>query len=404
MRTDYTSPMSSEKNLKLINFFAFFAGSWFFIPILLPYCQDHIGVGYRELMFSEAIFAATCVLLDVPTGWVSDVWRRKNTLALGAAMVFVGEGILLFASSFWHLIFSQVLMGVGISLFNGTHTALLYDTLLSLGRTEEYRRREGKRQALTLYGIAVAGTIGGFVYDANPFLPIVFSMIAIAIVFAVSCAMREPERHCQIGAKTPIRDILKTFKYVLRGHEEVGLVILLAAVLFSSTKGISWTQQPYYLALGIPKAYYGVLMALGWGLGGASSHMAHLLDGKINNFRALFAAWGLAILVCLGAGSHLGSSGVVLLMFGGSCIYGATSPRVNEIINKSADSSRRATLLSTQTFSASVLFVPVCSLIGWVADKQGIQTAHFFIAAWLGVLGIGLFLLKRSHALRMLKF
>jgi hypothetical protein len=159
-----------------------------------------------------------------------------------------------------------------------------------------------------------------------------------------------------------------------------------------------WSQQPYFMALNLPKEFYGIFMAIGWTLGGMSSHGAHLFDGKINIFRAMTVAFCAAIVACVGAGIYLGFSGVVLLMLGGSCIYGMTVPRVNEAINHGVGSERRATALSTQTLLGSALFIPVSSAIGWITDHGTIQEGLFGLATWLVLAGMGLLWLKIKRA------
>jgi uncharacterized membrane protein YfcA len=159
-----------------------------------------------------------------------------------------------------------------------------------------------------------------------------------------------------------------------------------------------WSQQPYFLALNLPKQYYGVIMSVGWVLGGLSSHWAHLFDGKINIFHALAFGWCASILACIGAGVYLGPPGIILLMLGGSCTFGMIVPRVNEAINKSVGSERRATALSTLTLLRSSIFIPISFLVGWATDRSTIRWGLFCLAAWLAVSGMGMLWLKIRRA------
>jgi MFS family permease len=386
--------MTIEKNLKLIGLYAFLSNALFIVPTLLPFYKEHIGVGYQGLLLGESAFAAACILFDVPTGWVSDVWRRKNTLMLASAVYAFGLSIYLFAHCLWQALVAEIFIGIGYSLFNGTHTAMLYDTLLSLGRTDEYRKREGKRQALSLYGVAFAGSLGGLLYSVNNYLPLLCAIGAQLIALVVAGALHEPERHKRLSEKHPVIDIFETVKYVVQGHAEIGVIIVTAATLFSATKIIMWSQQPYFLALDLPKPMYGVLMAGGWVLGGISSQVAHLLDGKIDNFRALAFGYVAAICVCISAGAYLGYSGIALLMLGGSCIYGIMSPRVNEVINRNIGSDRRATILSTLSLLNASFFIPISAVIGWATDKGTIQIGMFALAAWMVIAAGPVLLLK----------
>ena len=128
-------------------------------------------------------------------------------------------------------------------------------------------------------------------------------------------------------------------------------------------------------------------MAVGYSLGGLSSHLAHKLDGKVNTFRALIYAWLAAFLVCIGAAGIMGLPGIGLLMIDGSCIYGSTSPRVNEAFNRLVGSERRATILSTQSFMTNLLAIPISALTGWASGYGGVQTSLFMIALWLCIAG-----------------
>jgi hypothetical protein len=83
-------------------------------------------------------------------------------------------------------------------------------------------------------------------------------------------------------------------------------------------------------------------------------------------------------------------------MLSGSCTYGFTLPRINEMINRNVDSDRRATALSTLTLLGSALFIPVSSVIGWTSDHFSIQTALFAVAGWLILTGSCLLLLKTA--------
>jgi uncharacterized membrane protein YfcA len=224
---------------------------------------------------------------------------------------------------------AQSVIGIGISLCNGTNTSILYDSLLSVGREGEYRKREGRRQAMCMYTVALASIVGSLIYPHYHHLPLIIHLGALVCALVASCLLDEPERHRRRPERHPVMDILATIKYAVHGNVEIGFVIFAAAALFSSTKIIMWSQQPYYMALNVPEAWYGALMAVGFMLSGMSSHLSHLLDGRIGAARALVIIWAMAIGVCVGSSIGPGWHGIALVMFGGSCLYGMAMPRIN---------------------------------------------------------------------------
>jgi MFS family permease len=359
----------------------------FVIPVLLPFYRDQMGLSFNDFLLGEAFFAATVVLLDVPTGWLSDQWQRKHILALASLLDLAGFIVLLNAHGLVQAVLAQILLGVGISLMSGTNSAMLYESLMSAGREDEYRKIEGRRGGIGLYSVAGASIIGGLLYPHHHQLPILLSAVMQVVAIMIACLTDEPERHRKRPEKHPVLDIIETTRYAL-SHPEVGLILIFAAIMFCSTKMIMWAQQPYYMAMHLNESFYGILMAGGFALGGFSSHMAHKLDGKVSTIKALALAWIGAVGACIGAASHLGWPGVSLLMIGGTCIYGMASPRVTEAINRHVGSERRATILSTQSLLTSLLFIPLSRLMGHISDAYGVQAVLLAVALWLGIAGL----------------
>lgn len=375
----------------------------FLIAVIVPYYRDQMGLTFHDFLIGEAAFAAVVVLLEVPSGWISDVWHRKFTLALAVVFEIIGYACLLLGEGLWLAILAQSIIGVAISLISGTNSAMLYDSLLSEGRESEYRVREGKRSALGFYSVGAASVVSGFLYAVDQRLPLWMSLASLALALLTACLMVEPSRHRKLPEKHPVADMIETGRYALRGHPEIGMIILFSAVMFCATKMIMWSQQPYYMAMRLPEQIFGVLMAAGFAMAGLSSHLGHMLDGRISSVKALAAVWMVAVLVCLGASAHLGWSGVVLLMIGGTCLYGVGAPRVSEAINRRVGSERRATILSTQNLMVSLFFIPVSFVIGWISDRHGVTGALLGTAGWLAMAGLCLlFLLTRKSRRHML--
>jgi MFS family permease len=381
--------MRVDRNIRLLEAHSLLMNMAFVIPVIMPFYRDQMGLSFRDFLIGESAFAATVLLLDVPMGWVSDQWQRKHVLAAGTLIMLSGYALLLVAHSLPMAALAQSVIGVGICFLNGTNTAILYESLLSENREAEYRKREGRRGGFGLYAVALASVLGGLIYPHAHQLPVVLTVIMQNAALIVACMLDEPERHRKRAEKHPVADIVETTRYALR-HPEVGVIIIFAGMMFCSTKLIMWTQQPYYMAMGLKEDVYGLLMAVGFFLGGFSSQMAHKLDGRVSTHKALLLAWSMAVAACLGAAAKLGWHGVALLMVGGSCIYGIAQPRVSEAINRHVGSERRATILSTQSLCVSVLFIPVSWAMGKVSDAYGVQAVLVALAAWLCVAGLSL--------------
>lgn len=380
--------MKLQRNIKLLELHSMLMNALFVVAVLVPYYRDEMGLTFQDFLIGEAAFAFVIIVLEVPSGWLSDVWERKHVLLLGTLFKVLGIVVLILADSLWMAILAQSIIGVAIGLISGTNTALLYDSLLELGRADEYSRLEGRRMAVSFYGVAVCAIAGSLLYGIHPELPNIATLFALAFAALAAILMVEPERIKKTVEQHPLKDMAETMHYALHGHSEVAMIIFFTAVLFSGTKVIMWFQQPYYMALHIPEALFGVLMACGWFMTGAASHMAHWYEDKMSNVSALSLSWGLAVISCLGAGLALGFHGIPFLLIGGSFIFGMANPRVTSAINKRVGSERRATILSTMNLLRSLFFIPLSFAVGWLVENKNINWGLNSLTAWLSLAGL----------------
>lgn len=373
----------SSRNTRLILMMQSCQSAIFFLPVLILYYQAEIGLTFKDFMIIEAIFCATIILMEIPSGWLSDLWSRKHTLAAGLFFTTLGFSWLLMADSFWDAAFAEVLTGTGVSLISGTNSAMLYDSLLQDEKTDDYRRLEGLRHGSSLYALAFASLAGGLLYQIDHHLPVIITALGQACGMICALLMIEPSRAYKEAEKHPVADMLDTMKFALHGHKEIAGIILFATVIFTATKIMLWVQQPYYQLLELPEIWYGVFTATGFLLGGLGGHLGHRLDGHVRN-RTMFLLMLVAVVTaCLTAGM-VKSLAVVPLLLIGSVMWGFGWPRVQSAINIRVSSERRATILSTASLMISLAFIPIGSAMGIITGAWGIQN---------GLLALGLFIL-----------
>ncbi len=379
----------ADRNIRLVTLYTLCLNAIFVIPVIVPYYREELGLGFREFMIGEAVFAAVIVLMEVPTGWLADIWTRKKTMLAGMAVNIIGYFWLWRAQDFFDAVAAQAIIGVSVSLLSGTVSALLYDSLLSEGREEEYRRREGFRVGFGLYVVGAASLAGGFLYVIDPRLPALLSFLTSIAGLAVVLFISEPPRHRAPAHKNPFADMAQTVKYALHGHAEVAGIIILSAVLFAGTKTLMWSQQPYYEMLGVPTQWFGALCAMSFMLGGLGGHLGHVFDGRFRNVALLkfFMAWVCA--VCVICALAPGYAAIPVLLTGSSLVFGLGWPRMQAAINNRVGSERRATILSAANLSISCVAIPLLAIIGQAEKAGGIAGALLFLAAIIAAGGVG---------------
>jgi hypothetical protein len=168
-------------------------------------------------------------------------------------------------------------------------------------------------------------------------------------------------------------------RYAVHGHREIAGIIILSAVLFASTKMIMWSQQPYYIMLGMKETWFGLFAAAGFFLGGLGGHFGYLLDRRFRNIPVLLFFMAVMIACALVAALAPGYHAIPCLL-AGSVVFGFGYPRVQAAINKRVDGSRRATILSAASLTVHFVSIPLFVVMGALDDHGGIRQALLALA------------------------
>jgi MFS family permease len=360
------------------------------MPAIVPVYR-HAGLSATEIMLVQAIFSAAGLAFEVPSGYVADVTGRRRALLLGMgaqALAMVAYGV---ARGFWTFAAAEVALAFAYSLLSGTASAILFDSLRAAGDEERYHRMEGRAEALTRLGTAVAAILGGFLAAASLRLP--FAVNA-ATAFAGCLLVRglvEPPRD-RLAGHTPLRELLTVSLEALRDRRLQG-TMLLSAALFATGITAIWG---YFLRLtgeGISVAAYGLYFALFQGAsaaGAAASDRISSLLGRRGSVAAL-AVVPATFVACAVDGSWR----PILLTPVAAAAWGFSTPLLLALLNRHIGSERRATVLSVSAMLGRVLLVGLGPAFGWLSDHRSDRAAFGALAAAFLVLAAAAGLLHR---------
>ena len=137
-----------QRNVSRALLLGFFQVFLVIMPVAVPFFQSK-GLSMQEVFSLQALFGLVVVLAEVPSGYLADLLGRKKTLVAGVIFAGVGQSFLLVAEGFWTLAIFEFCLGISLSLISGADLALLYDTELALGRSQDEQRQVVGR----LYGV-----------------------------------------------------------------------------------------------------------------------------------------------------------------------------------------------------------------------------------------------------------
>src|SRR5262245_700225 len=265
-----------KTNIKLLYGFACFDQFMIVIALWVPYLATQ-GIGMRQFMELQAVFAVVILCGEAPSGLLSDLWGRKKTLLLGATLKALSFSLLPLWGSYEGFLFYHLTMGIALSMISGGDIALLYDShLAASGEPSRGTALLGNAKLAAQIGTTASALLAGAVvtlsYGHLLWANAIFSWIPVFLVLAV----KEPPAALPRTKKWSheLKDVVTT---ILVRDGATRLIFLNLVVWGSGALVMFWVNQKYWEASAVPLAWFGVLLAA-----------YNLIDG----FAARFAAFG----------------------------------------------------------------------------------------------------------------
>jgi predicted MFS family arabinose efflux permease len=377
---------SYSANLTKLYILQGLAFAWFPIPTIVLF-YEHYGLNIEQIVLLKTILSLSILVLEVPSGYLADLWGRKACLVVGSGVWVASWLIYCVGTSFTEFAIAEILAGVAGSLISGANTALGYDTLIQLRREQHYQVWEGRLGAIAGISEAVCGIIGAAIASINLVYPFYLQTFCLVIYFALALTLVEPKSH-QAIAQTQKLNQLKDIIVDVCKRPKLRWLILLSSTFSSASFLIVWLSQDYLQQLNIPIQAFGwawAIFHLGMSLASINSHhLQRLLGIK----RAIF----LLILIlatsyiCLGSISQVWGIVFILSIY---LVRGFCSPLILNAINQQIASSVRATVLSLNSLVFRVAFAVVAPLVGAIASRYNLSLGLivagflFLISGWL---------------------
>lgn len=124
------------------------------------------GFSLWEIGLAESVFHVVSLLCEVPSGMAADLLGRKKTLVSGGVCMVLQSLLMAFASDLFTICLAMGLNALAMTMFSGTSTALLYDSLKQEGCEEEYIRVSANGSQISM----LANAIGSMASILNQFL------------------------------------------------------------------------------------------------------------------------------------------------------------------------------------------------------------------------------------------
>lgn len=378
-----------KRNVALLYAFSFCWLALVIIPVIVPFFASK-GLSLADVFVLQAIFAASMVLFEVPSGYLADLAGRKNALVLGSVFHGVGFTLLYFVDGFVGLAIFEIILGLGMSLMSGADLSLLYDSQRALGMSALDKSR-GIANMGFIKGTAegVAALLGGLLvlhsFDAVVVANALVAWFPLALaLFLVEAPYRQEDGEGSAPARISFRRI---WLHLFHQGRLLRLTTLALTFYGLATFYVVWLLQPYWESYGVPLTVFGLLWALKNFTVAIAARASISLEQKFGPAPVLIAIGALPVLGYVGMAAGGGLAGMLLAF----CFYvsrGLHQVILTDAFNARVPSEFRATANSLANFLFRFMFIWTGPIVGLLYDGFGMSATLWILAA----LSLALFL------------
>jgi MFS family permease len=374
-----TSLHNNIRNIYLLGF----CNSFMVInPVFVPLLQGH-NLSMNQVLQTQALFALTIALFEVPSGYIADIWGRRRAILLGSLLASIGFLCLLRADSFVDFLIFEVIIGLGVSLVSGADLALLYDTEVYLQEQGVPGGAGAGKSLSRLISIeAAASGIAGIV--ASLLLLWSLDMVVIAQVIIgvlplmLAIALVEvPRPTIEINHRSNARTIMEL---LLFGKPVVLWTAFAIAAFGLLSVYVFWIYQKYWEFQGVPVAWYGYIWAAFALTISVSARYASALEQRLGTHRVLYLIGVLPVVGLLGMALGAGWIGVAF-GFAMQISRGLGMTLFYEALNRRVPGNFRATVNSLVSLVIRAVFIGTGPLLGYALDQFGVTSTLLVVAA-----------------------
>ena len=374
-------------------------GFGLFIATWVIYMTERRGLTLAQAALVDTTFWVAAALGEVPTGIVADRWGRKTSLVIGTAMISLAILGWALAPTLPLIILAYLTMGLGMTFLSGAEEALFYESVQLAGRSDDYTRLIGRAGAIFPGAMALGSVSGGFLATIDLIAPYIVSTAVLATLFGVTLTYTETltEAKADGAPHKSFGAILRESATLLRTRPTLRYPILyIALVPLTSYMVEGIFLQPQALAVGVPLAGLGLVVMAMQLTGMFGSAMSSQVRERVGENRILYAAPVVIILVLI-ALALLQIWPALVLVAVISFSTAVLRPIVMSRIQNQVNDDVRATVISMQSLTFTLIAAIAQPTLGYVADQAGLPAAYVALAVAMGLIVVTLLRLSRGY-------
>lgn len=354
-------------------------------PIFVIYAYSE-GLSANQIFILTSIESVLIILLEVPTGVISDLFGYKISMVLAVLCFIISNIMIMINPTFISFIICEIFMALYKVCASGADEAYLY---LILDNKNDFTKISGRLDSVNFMITGVISIGIGYVYLLNKQYPFVLSIAACVLALVMALKLENvKEYHQKIKSAKQlsgefIQNIRRGFQLIFLSGKLRWFVFYSAVISFALI-AILETYQLFFSMRHIPVEYFGIIYFFMYVVSSISGRLAHYFK-RFNEYR-MFILF-LILLIITPLFMLLPAKIFIVTIIIPRIVIGIYPSIMKEYINKEIETDR-ATIFSIRSLLSKLPQVVLLPYIGCLIDGRGLNNALAVVAGILFVSGV----------------
>ena len=372
--------------LRKFGFYGFLKNLRFYEPYLLYYLIVLSGLSLFQVGILYSIREIIIYLFEIPSGVIADKYGKKTELVFCFLFYIISFIMFFISTEYYMFIIAMALFGFGEAFRSGTHKAMIMQYLDKFNIKSSKSKIYGKTRSMSLIGSMVMSIISIVFIIWLPEVRYLFLITIIPYLLDLLLILSYPKYlNDKMTSKFELKDFLKAnydaIKYAFT-HKPVRNIILDASTFQAAFKSLKDYIHPIiitayagvliFTAYNLEdnlKIYIGIMYAIIYLFSSIASRNAHFVVKKYDNKKITDFMWLISGAIMIVLSFFLNNIIIVFsifLIF--YVILNIRRPLMVEMIGNATDSNKRASVLSIESQTTSLLVAILAPILGYIAD------------------------------------
>ena len=376
-------PEIGNKNIAVFYFLTIVNNSWFILGNWIFFWTRFMTFG--RLGVVDALSFAFGLIMEVPTGAISDLVGKKKTILASCALGFIGVMLIASANGIWPIFIGFLITQAGWAFYSGSAEALAYDSLKEIRKDGQYDRVISASNVLGIIATVITTLLGAVMYKYNFRLPHYAWGFAYFFGFIASFWLKEPSVDTEkFSFKQYFRQMVEGAKQLLTPYLRpyVPIIFALLGIYYLYSYGL--VKPAIAIRFGffateqaIVQTVFGITCAIAVGL-------IPKMRRKLTDLAGLVVITSVLAVGFLLAAAPLGHYGF-FVMLAIALSGNLASPWVSIVVNRELPSKYRATALSTIALFTKIPYVLTAMIAGRMIDGGYLWLFNLIVGAIVAI-------------------